>query len=236
MRTLNTACMCVLGISLIAGLSACSASDPSEGDSAVPTQAAPMDQGDAAHTPLSDAIVGPSDAPEGLAPGNFYEVFGSNQEPSPATLDPEQCAPLIFDSNTAADWATTPLDQKTVAMYSGFDQQWAIVELDLEPRSADPAQCQTVTRSDNTQIGNITTTYQLKPVDLDLQGADDVQAVSVLTTAVALDGQDSPGDKVGRTTLVMSANVAGKHMTVVGHNVEPGTLESLAQSQIAKLQ
>ncbi|AZA12240.1 hypothetical protein [Corynebacterium gerontici] len=229
--------LCV--IALAVGLGACSQSDSAQQTSQSPDASqAPAHgevQAQAAHTELSDAIVGPADAPEGLAPGNFYEVFGSNEPPSPATLDPAECEPLIFDSNTAAAWAKTPLDQTTVAMYSGFEQQWAIVELDARPRSADPAKCQSVKRSDDTQIGNITTTYQLKLVPMELDNAEDVQAVEVVTSAVALDGQDSPGDKIGRTTLVLSANAQGKHLTVVGHNIEPEVLRTLASSQIAKL-
>ena len=92
MRTLNTVGLCVAGIGLASTLGACSQQDAPATSSTAAAEVAPMDQGTPAHTELSDAIVGPSDAPEGLAPGNFYEVFGSNQDPSPATLDPEACA------------------------------------------------------------------------------------------------------------------------------------------------
>lgn len=241
MRTVYHLGLCALALSV--GLGACSQPDSEQPDApATSPQQAPAQAGDqggeqaeATHTELSDAIVGPADTPEGLAPGNFYEVFGSNEAPSPATLDPAECEPLVFDSNTAAAWAKTPLDQTTVAMYTGFDQQWAIVELDFNPRSADPEHCRFVTRSDDTQIGNITTSYELNPVPMELEQAEDVRAVEVVTKAVTLDGQDSPGDKIGRKTLVLSANAQGKHLTVVGHNLPPEVLRTLAASQIAKL-
>lgn len=228
------ACLAVVMLPVGAGLSACSKDADTAGEGTSSSAAAP--DAPAANSDVSGQVIGADQAPQGYAAEDFYSVFGALGEPGESTVEPAQCEPLVLDAYVLAKWGAADRAQTAVTMFTRDDGAMILAKVDNTVAPVDAEGCEKFTRSSSSELGESASTYSLEPVDVSVDGAEDVKGVKTTAESVTLDGAEVGGGKVGEEATAISGTVNGKSFLVAGlANASLNDITAVANAQAAKL-
>ncbi len=191
---------------------------------------------------LQQMIVGPEDAPEGLEHADVSMIndlasdLGGNLNLD-GGVQPEQCQPFAADIATAAKWAALPQDEAATALYTTpDDNETVMVRIDATEITVNPEECATFTREFDNELAKSVSTYSVTPMEISIEGADNVVAVEERMEGMNVGGQDLEVPPAGAQNVIITGTTQGKTFTVVGSNTIPKeVLQALAQNQVNKI-
>ncbi|AZA10132.1 hypothetical protein [Corynebacterium pseudopelargi] len=232
---------------LALGLSACSSDGDNDSaetqtstNTVTSTAQSTIEQTQAAT--LQEMIVGPDDAPEGLKHADVSMVndlaseLGGNLNLD-GGVQPEQCQPFAADISTAAKWAALPQNEAATALYTTPDDNEAVmVRIDATETTVNPEECATFTREFDNELAKSVSTYTVTPMEISIEGADNVVAVEEQMQSMNVGGQELEVPPAGAQNVIITGTTQGKTFTVIGSNTIPKeVLQALAQNQVNKI-
>lgn len=211
----------------IAGISLCTLGLVSCGSS---------EEAETSAAPVADGIVGAEQAPEGYNYEDFFETYGMDGMGPAPQVEPVQCAPLVFDSTTLLSWAQEPKESTDIAMYTNDDGATILVKVEKAPLNTNVEECAQVSRVNDSALGSSATEFSMQPIEMALEGAENVKAVDLTVASLTLDGQNLDTGKAGEKSTVVNANVGGKGLIVVGAGgADVEDVKSMAEQQVAAM-
>lgn len=204
----------------------------------------------------AEVVLGQEDAPADYTfsdIGAFLENQAAAGEGSQAAFDelyvtqegtttqPEQCAPLAPTAvTTLLTLHEHPADAAAVDYVSPDNATVITVLVTTEASEAAPTvdleQCAEFTRSTQVADSDISVTYDAEPREVSLDGAEDVTAAHLTTTAVSINGGDFAPPTAEESELTLTGTTDGIRFQV--HATGPGdeqVLDELAQTQVDKI-
>lgn len=200
-------------------------------------------------------ILGAADAPAGYTPVDFYnESFGVladilQDAATAETIDPAQCAPLVYSTTGITQWVGLPQETNAVAQYRADDnaESFVVMLLSTDPDrlssvQVDPAECQDVTVSVPLTADQGTSTAVLSVADETQQvvalneQADAVSMVYPTRTAMLLNGEAVESSSEQTQFRALNATLGQYSLTVLAvADVPVEVLQQLASAQLSRL-
>jgi hypothetical protein len=197
----------------------------------------------------ADLILDEASTPEGYSydptgsegDEDLSDLFGGDDAEGGEVITPPQCAPLAVDAGMVFQWMMEPADQTAVVSFTfgEDDESGVFVQVTTgtpEGGMPDAAGCGDFTSDSDSAFGAMSKTFQATPVDLSVDGADELTAADVTVTGLFMDGEDIGAEAVGQTARYIVGTVGDRtfNMLAVG-DVDDAVVQELADGQVARL-
>ncbi|MEY8565736.1 hypothetical protein AALF15_04075 [Corynebacteriaceae bacterium 7-707] len=210
-------------------------------------------QGALQNPPASDApgdlILDDASTPEGYtferagsdSDEDLSDLFGDEAGDSGDVVTPPQCASLAVDASMVFTWMMEPSDRTAVVSYThgDDDESGAFVRVTTgtpEGGMPDVAGCAEFSSESDSEFGAMSKSFQVAPVDVSVDGADELTAADVTVTGLLLDGEDIGDEAVGQTARYIVGTVGDRtfNLLAVGQ-VGDDVVQQLAEDQVARM-
>jgi hypothetical protein len=197
----------------------------------------------------ADLILTDASTPEGYtyepagseSEEDLSDLFGGEEAEGGEVIAPPQCAPLAVDAGMVFQWMMEPADRTAVASFTlgEDDESGVFVRVTTgtpEGGMPDVAECGEFSSESNSAFGAMSKTFQATPVDVSVDGTDELTAADVTVTGLLLDGEDVGAEAVGQTARYITGTVGDRtfNMLAVGQ-VDDAVVQQLADDQVARL-
>lgn len=172
---------------------------------------------------------------------DLSDLFAEEGEDSGDVVTPSQCAPLAVDLGMVLQWSMEPADKTAVASFvqAEDDESGVFVRVAAgapEDGMPDAVECGEFSSESNSEFGSISKTFQVTPVDVSIDGVDELTATDVTVTKLLLDGEDVGTEAVGQAVRYITGYVGDRtfNLLAVGQ-VDDETAQQLAVDQVARM-
>ncbi|OLT52775.1 hypothetical protein BJF89_04775 [Corynebacterium sp. CNJ-954] len=239
--------LAVLPLAVSGALVSCSSDDSDAGGEDTASQEA-LQNPPASDAP-ADLILDDASTPDGYTfepagsegDEDLSELFGGEMEDSGDIVTPPQCEPLAVDLGLVLQWSMEPADATAVASFvqDQDDESGVFVRVTTgtpEGGMPDVAGCGEFSSESNSEFGSMSKSFQATPVDVSVDGVDDLAAADITVTGLLLDGEDVGAEAVGQTARYITGALGDRtfNFLVVGQ-VDDEVVEQLAADQVARM-
>lgn len=173
--------------------------------------------------------------------GALEDLLGESSPEELPQVEPAQCAGVILDGTTFLDWFAQPAETTAVASFTKVDNEDDAVHVmvntgpaDTNQYTKDLAECAKTTKTRKSEQITTVKEFEVKPADLDVQGADRLVAAQTTLLSSVVNGEEA--GQSGESLYVYTGSVRDAHFTIASTTAMPAEeLATLATAQAKKI-